>query len=81
MDTVAHKTRELNAAAHIVTGTSKRVLEPMGISEIWFELAMVLTFTCSLSVSSAGREEVRTLLIGALGCNLGWGIIDGSMYL
>lgn len=64
------------------TMQSKRVLEPMeAISEIWFGLIMVLTFTCSLSVNYAGREEVRTLLLGALGCNLAWGIIDGVMHL
>jgi hypothetical protein len=31
---------------------------------------MVLTFTGSLSVAEAGREDVRTMLIGALGCNI-----------
>ncbi|HMK23017.1 MAG TPA: hypothetical protein VK466_11840, partial [Terriglobales bacterium] len=42
---------------------------------------MVLTFTCSFSVAGAGRDEVRTMLIGALGCNLAWGIIDAVFYL
>jgi len=42
-----------------------------------FGLIMVLTLTGSLSVAKAGRGEVRTLLVGALGCNLAWGIIDG----
>ena len=42
---------------------------------------MVLTFTCSFSVAEAGREEVRSMLIGALGCNLAWGIIDAVFYL
>jgi VIT1/CCC1 family predicted Fe2+/Mn2+ transporter len=42
---------------------------------------MVLTFTGSLSVAEAGREDVRTMLIAALGCNLAWGVIDGIMYL
>jgi hypothetical protein len=42
---------------------------------------MVLTFTGSLSVAEAGRDDVRTMLIGALGCNLAWGIIDGVLYL
>jgi len=42
---------------------------------------MVLTFTGSLSVAQAGRTEVRTMLLGALGCNLAWGIIDGAFYL
>lgn len=74
--------RERSQTPHIATETSKRALEPMErISEIWFGLLMVLTFTCSLSVTSAGREEVRTLLVEALGCNLAWGIIDGCMYL
>jgi VIT1/CCC1 family predicted Fe2+/Mn2+ transporter len=42
---------------------------------------MVLTFTGSLSAAEAGRSEVRTMLIGALGCNFAWGIIDAFMYL
>ena len=46
-----------------------------------FALIMVLTFTCSFSVAGAGREQVRTMLIGALGCNLAWGIIDAVFYL
>ena len=62
--------------------TSKRVLEPVErISEVLFGLIMVLTFTGSLSVAEAGRDDVRTMLIGALGCNLAWGIIDGIFYL
>ena len=61
---------------------SKRILEPMErITEILFALIMVLTFTCSFSVAGAGREQVRTMLIGALGCNLAWGIIDAVFYL
>lgn len=42
---------------------------------------MVLTFTGSLSAAESGRAEVRTMLIGALGCNLAWGIVDAVMYL
>jgi VIT1/CCC1 family predicted Fe2+/Mn2+ transporter len=73
---------EYHQTSHTATRRSKRALEPLEtISEIWFGLLMVLTFTCSLSVNQAGREEVRTLLIGALGCNLAWGIIDGVMHL
>lgn len=64
------------------TSSSKRVLEPAErISEVLFGLIMVLTFTGSLSVAEAGREDVRTMLIGALGCNIAWGIIDGVLYL
>ena len=62
--------------------TSKRVLDPIHrVSEILFGLIMVLTFTGSLSVAAAGRAEVRTMLIGALGCNVAWGIIDALLYL
>lgn len=62
--------------------SSKRVLEPQErISEVLFGLIMVLTFTGSLSVATADRSEVRVMLIGALGCNLAWGIIDGVLYL
>src|SRR3954462_8619107 len=61
---------------------SKRVLEPIErISEVLFGIIMVLTFTGSLSVAEAGREDVGTMLITALGCNLAWGIIDGIMFL
>jgi hypothetical protein len=62
--------------------SKKRVLEPNEhISELLFGLIMVLTFTGSLSVAEADRGEVRTVLIGALGCNIAWGIIDGIFYL
>jgi VIT1/CCC1 family predicted Fe2+/Mn2+ transporter len=64
------------------TQSTKRVLEPNErISEVLFGLIMVLTFTGSLSVADAGRDDVRAMLIGALGCNLAWGIIDGVFYL
>ena len=63
-------------------GSSKRFLDPIDrVSEVLFGLIMVLTFTGSLSVAEAGRAEVRTMLLGALGCNLAWGIIDGVFYL
>ena len=59
-----------------------RVLSPSErISEAIFGLIMALTFTCTLSVATAGQEDVRTMLIGALGCNLAWGIVDGVLYV
>src|SRR6188768_2164488 len=62
--------------------SSKRALDPIGrVSEVLFGLIMVLTFTGSLSVAEAGRDDVRVMLIGALGCNLAWGIIDAVLYL
>jgi hypothetical protein len=51
------------------------------LSEIIFGLIMVLTFTCSFSAATSGRAEVREMLIGAIGCNLAWGVIDALMYL
>jgi hypothetical protein len=62
--------------------SSKRILEPVErISEVLFGLIMVLTFTGSLSIAESGRDDVRAMLVGALGCNLAWGIIDGVFYL
>ena len=62
--------------------SSRRALEPIDrISEILFGLIMVLTFTGSLSVATAGRAEVREMFVGALGCNLAWGVIDAILYL
>jgi len=61
---------------------SKRVLQPADrIAEVLFGLIMVLTFTGSLSVADAGRDDIRAMLIGALGCNFAWGIIDSVLYL
>lgn len=60
----------------------KTFLEPYDrISEVLFGLIMVLTFTGSLSVVSDGRAEVRDMLIGALGCNIAWGVIDAVLYI
>jgi VIT1/CCC1 family predicted Fe2+/Mn2+ transporter len=42
---------------------------------------MVLTFTSSISVAEGGAAEMRTVLAGAIGCNLAWGIVDAAMYL
>ncbi len=61
---------------------SERVLDPYDrLSEILFGLIMVLTFTCSVSVSDLAPGDIKVMLIGALGCNVAWGIIDGFLYL
>ena len=61
---------------------SRGALEPIDrISEVLFGLIMVLTFTGTLSVTGAVRAEVRQMLIGALGCNIAWGLIDAVFYL
>jgi hypothetical protein len=61
---------------------SDRVLDPMDrISEVLFGLIMALTFTCALGVVTSDNIQVRTMLVGALGCNLAWGIIDAGVFL
>ena len=51
------------------------------VSEVLFGLIMALTFTGTLSVATADRGEVRDMLIGALGCNIAWGLVDAVMFL
>lgn len=51
------------------------------VSEMIFGLFMALTFVGVVSVATAGREQIRTMLIAALGCNLAWGLVDAVMYL
>jgi VIT1/CCC1 family predicted Fe2+/Mn2+ transporter len=63
-------------------GTTKRVLDSQErIGETLFGLIMVLTFTGSLNVAESGDQDVRIMLIGALGCNFAWGVIDALFYL
>ena len=51
------------------------------MSEILFGLIMALSFTCTISVATADGAEVRDMLIGAIGCNLAWGLVDAIMFL
>lgn len=58
------------------------VLSPVDrVSEVLFGLFMALTFVGAVSVTEAGREDIRTMLAAALGCNLAWGLVDAVMYL
>jgi len=60
----------------------ERILDPIArASEVLFGVIMALTFTGSLSVATADRAEVRTLLIGVIGCNIAWGLVDAVMFL
>ena len=70
-------------AAHTTERRSRdRVLDPIArTSEALFGLIMALTFTGTLGAATAGREEVRTLLVGMIGCNVAWGIVDAMMFL
>ena|SRR5215831_4095603 len=61
---------------------SETALDPVyRSSEVIFGLLMAMSFIGSISVATDGREEVRTLLIAALGCNLAWGLVDAIMLL
>jgi hypothetical protein len=58
------------------------VLSPVDrATEVVFGLIMALTFTGGLSVATASQTEVRAMLIGALGCNLAWGMVDAVMFV
>src|SRR6218665_2611929 len=78
-----HHTRDTTMSKELDASLPrKRLLGPYTVlTEILFGLIMVLTFTGSLSVADAGRDDVRVMLIGALGCNIAWGMIDAIFYL
>jgi hypothetical protein len=66
----------------LVNRGSGRLLDPIDrISEILFGLFMVLTFTGTFSVATAGSEDVKLMLVAAIGCNIAWGFVDGVMYV
>ena len=60
-----------------------RYLDPADrMSELLFGLIMTLTFTLGASlVIEEGPDATRALLLGVLGCNLAWGLIDGLLYI
>jgi hypothetical protein len=61
-----------------------RHLDPASyMGEILFGLIMTLTFTLAagIVIQEEGRDGAREMLIGILGCNLAWGIIDGVLYV
>lgn len=60
----------------------RRVLDPVDrAGEMLFGLIMVLTFTSAMSVAGIAEGDVGAMLVGAIGCNTAWGIIDAMMYL
>jgi VIT family len=66
----------------IPPSSNKRLLDPVErTSEVLFGLIMALSFTCSISAAEEGEGSVRTMLIGAIGCNVAWGVIDAVIYL
>src|SRR5574339_1145035 len=63
--------------------TAKYLDPGSAMGELLFGLIMTLTFTlgAGLVIEEEGREGAREMLIGILGCNLAWGIIDGVLYV
>jgi hypothetical protein len=61
-----------------------RHLDPAShMGEILFGLIMTLTFTLAagIVIQEEGRAGAREMLVGILGCNLAWGIIDGVLHV
>ncbi len=61
----------------------KRYLDPTdSLGEVLFGLIMVLAFTLGAGlIVEEGAESTTRMLLGILGCNVAWGIIDGAMYI
>jgi hypothetical protein len=52
------------------------------LSELFAGLVVVLTVTLAASVLGGGDEvSAKTALIGAIGANTAWGVIDAALYL
>jgi len=61
---------------------ARLALDPIEhVSEAVFGVLMAVSITGSLSVATAGQQEIRTMMLTALGCNLAWGLTDAVMYL
>jgi hypothetical protein len=58
------------------------VLDPVDrFSEMLYGLFIALSIPGSISVAAGGARDVRLLLVGALGANIAWGIVDAVMYV
>jgi hypothetical protein len=61
----------------------KRYLDPTeSLGEVLFGLIMVLAITLGAGlIVKEGAEAPSRMLLGILGCNVAWGLIDGAMYM
>ena len=72
----------MNKLQQIEQAVREPLLNPVDrVSEMIFGLFMALTFVGVVSMATAERDEVRDMLVAALGCNLAWGLVDAVMYL
>lgn len=60
-----------------------RHLDPTdAVGELLFGGVMTLSFTLGAGlVVREGAEATREILLGVVGCNLAWGVIDGGMHV
>ncbi|MDH5241452.1 MAG: VIT1/CCC1 transporter family protein [Gammaproteobacteria bacterium] len=60
-----------------------RYLDPLEqLSEFLFGLIMVLSFTLGAGlIVGEGSEATKQMLLGVIGCNIAWGLIDGAIYV
>ncbi len=60
-----------------------RYLDPLEqLSEFLFGLIMVLSFTLGAGlIIGEGDQATTQMLLAVLGCNIAWGLIDGSIYV
>jgi hypothetical protein len=60
-----------------------RYLDPTeSLGEVLFGLIMVLTFTLGAGViAEEVKESTTRMLLGIVGCNVAWGLIDGGIYV
>ncbi len=66
-----------------MAGFFSRHLDPSErMSELLFGLIMTLTFTLGAGlVIEEGPDATKELLVGVIGCNIAWGVIDGLLYI
>lgn len=66
----------------MMTWISRHLDPAERMTELLFGLIMTLTFTLGAGLLvEEGPDATRDLLIGVIGCNLAWGLIDGLLYL
>jgi len=52
------------------------------LGEVLFGLIMTLGFTLGAGlIVQEGQDAIRQMLLGILGCNVAWGLVDGAMYI
>ena len=74
----AARTAPDSSSVYSPKNSRQRLLDPVDrLAEVLCGLIMVMTFT--LAMKRAGWS-VREVLEYAIGCNVAWGIIDGSLY-